>query len=1315
MLRKLPEARQNIFEMLLTLDDKEAFQAFKEVMDKMQDTDDVVVAFRDWAKGRPANVVTAAEDALAAFMNEFLPNNISMLRDVAEDVFNMHLFAALEYNDHEYYRLALEMFERYGSLKLASESLSDDRPDNVIFKRKFKFYQKSAKLKTSGIMQYGMIWGGPNKFCTVRGLEKPEDFPEDISGYTYVARSFEKLMAFKTDNADDQAIVDRLRVNYRAVLDAQPGVKVIATTDGKREVLFSREMRDVSKAFFEFRKNNINDILALSNGPAAGLFLDIYQMMLYVEESARAEAIVSMVDARQDNQVSQFKSPNIARFMYSFLGLAWLMDAGVRVYTGHSFTRLFFASEVGRNPEQVIVNPALIIASSNNNAFPIVRIYALGQHIFSRVMAFIPSCFGKIGANPLVAVREKSTPVEDSASLDGALARYPWLVATQSWSMKWVWPRPAMLIESIFGTETSRYIANVTELLMAVAAFSLNVNPKVGVDVKRGNFNLYNHYQLSEIANKLMRYLPGFQGFSGFAFLVPVAMFIPIAVLSMQSINFLNYLFQWRIWGNFWVGAVAGIVGTIEKFPYAASMPTFFMRTLHSTSNQVFKFLPTVKTMIQGFMDSETRSKSTTDASWVASINEPRIKAFKIAGAIGVAAGLGLGALSFLGLISANIVWVGPVIGVIGLFSALRGFILDYSYETEVDGQGNGKITGPIPIPFESVILFTTVASWVAGFFFAKTYGPAVTFLYLLTGIGGLTGGEVHNAYTKEVTDADGNKRLQVDGMNLWAMFTKDPRAIALKIFLAGTLGVAAAIFLPMMLPASLVIPALTSVWLIRFFAGVMALAALGGAFSAVTEKFVFLCRSLMATAKRIFAEIKRRPAYKASLAGRGTTGGTGAGRTSTTVAASAAAALALASGVPAPVADQNAPASDQNPIVNNQNASVVDQKAAEEKAQAEKAAAEQAILEARQQAEQAALELAAQEQAQADLKAQEERLKNEIASADSQPVVETPAPAVADEEVGSTEPESVITQPVSTAVVDDKIRAEEQRINDLIRKQNDRVSRLMTYKQQLEQSRSTIAGASEEVKKEWRNAYRKVSTQIGIIEKKTLPRLQAILGDDPIQGKKDLEASIVELKKPIKALQGEAKEAARQALAEKRKELSFVMRSAKAATLKEVGSVIEAAVAIPLDQVSKLNDPDVVEALVKSNEGAGESIRFFAGLTRAQKIAALKAAIAQLKVEKAIVVAQSVVMEQGPSSVLEKLNATLEAVKNTPVGGIDFNSDNLVINIQVDGSGMPLPAQFQDPRMVNIQGLTPVIRSIRPVGAANVPVFFDLMQRKGI
>lgn len=66
------------------------------------------------------------------------------------------------------------------------------------------------------------------------------------------------------------------------------------------------------------------------------------------------------------------------------------------------------------------------------------------------------------------------------------------------------------------------------------------------------------------------------------------------------------------------------------------------------------------------------------------------------------------------------------------------------------------------------------------------------------------------------------------------------------------------------------------------------------------------------------------------------------------------------------------------------------------------------------------------------------------------------------------------------------------------------------------------------------------------------------------------------------------------------------------------------------------------------------------------------------------------------------------------PVGGINLDDENLTINIKVDGAGMPLPLQFQDPAMINIQGLTPVIREIAPVNAVNIPVLSELLQTAG-
>lgn len=62
-----------------------------------------------------------------------------------------------------------------------------------------------------------------------------------------------------------------------------------------------------------------------------------------------------------------------------------------------------------------------------------------------------------------------------------------------------------------------------------------------------------------------------------------------------------------------------------------------------------------------------------------------------------------------------------------------------------------------------------------------------------------------------------------------------------------------------------------------------------------------------------------------------------------------------------------------------------------------------------------------------------------------------------------------------------------------------------------------------------------------------------------------------------------------------------------------------------------------------------------------------------------------------------------------TPLGGIDLDSSNLKIDIKVDGAGLPLPVQFQDPAMINIRGLEPVIRSIMPMTPLNMPVLSEL------
>jgi hypothetical protein len=54
-------------------------------------------------------------------------------------------------------------------------------------------------------------------------------------------------------------------------------------------------------------------------------------------------------------------------------------------------------------------------------------------------------------------------------------------------------------------------------------------------------------------------------------------------------------------------------------------------------------------------------------------------------------------------------------------------------------------------------------------------------------------------------------------------------------------------------------------------------------------------------------------------------------------------------------------------------------------------------------------------------------------------------------------------------------------------------------------------------------------------------------------------------------------------------------------------------------------------------------------------------------------------------------------------------------MNIKVDGAGMPLPVQFQDAAMKNIQGLSPRIHEISAMTPANMPVVAEMLAAGGL
>ncbi len=75
------------------------------------------------------------------------------------------------------------------------------------------------------------------------------------------------------------------------------------------------------------------------------------------------------------------------------------------------------------------------------------------------------------------------------------------------------------------------------------------------------------------------------------------------------------------------------------------------------------------------------------------------------------------------------------------------------------------------------------------------------------------------------------------------------------------------------------------------------------------------------------------------------------------------------------------------------------------------------------------------------------------------------------------------------------------------------------------------------------------------------------------------------------------------------------------------------------------------------------------------------------------------------PNPVIKRVT---QPTGESPVGGIDFNSANLNLQIKRDGAGVPLPVSQQDMAQLNrIQGFEPEIIEIRP--ALSLPIFSEL------
>ncbi len=115
----------------------------------------------------------------------------------------------------------------------------------------------------------------------------------------------------------------------------------------------------------------------------------------------------------------------------------------------------------------------------------------------------------------------------------------------------------------------------------------------------------------------------------------------------------------------------------------------------------------------------------------------------------------------------------------------------------------------------------------------------------------------------------------------------------------------------------------------------------------------------------------------------------------------------------------------------------------------------------------------------------------------------------------------------------------------DLLQAYKSKLDHLRAIKQDLEMKRKTSSGLT--------GLYRSISTRIGILEKRTIPRLEKILGEDALASVDRLQKEIKQLRHDIRT-QGNAekKKGMKVALALKRRDMAFVMRLADSDRLFE-------------------------------------------------------------------------------------------------------------------------------------------------------------------
>ena len=290
------------------------------------------------------------------------------------------------------------------------------------------------------------------------------------------------------------------------------------------------------------------------------------------------------------------KNGAIATNLWQFYGRTRNLDGHSRTYTGQSVWRLNKMSMLGRNPPIAVINPMMRLWPGTDPAFPSSRIYDISQQNWTgdvqRGRRNMLTGYGKMDGLPQM-VYLMGPPGEDTGMFLELQQDNPEYVSTQtSWDLV-EWRQPP-LYEVTLATE-QRYSYNVTRTMLDRSQVAVFEDPNVPVDKKLSNLFLWAHYYVAFNVMALLIFLPGLAPFSAFAFLKPMAFFIPISFVFLYANNATNFLRHWRQTGSFWVAIPKAAWEAFIAAPFYVFVYPIFARGIMLASNEIFDFIRTMK------------------------------------------------------------------------------------------------------------------------------------------------------------------------------------------------------------------------------------------------------------------------------------------------------------------------------------------------------------------------------------------------------------------------------------------------------------------------------------------------------------------------------------------------------------------------------------------------------------------------------------------------------------------------------------------------------------------------------------------------